>query len=350
MSALRTQRVMATGEEPTEPRAPSGGKGAGEREDRPATGRTLKTAVAVLQVLKFLEDRPAGATGDEVAGFLGKSTATAQYLLNSLYQEGYVRLDPSTGRHVATTSWSHPEPPDPAGDNPGSPGLDPAPDPSIPSIRIDQAPAFVGHDVDLDDDMPAHDRLREAVDELYGLTRHRAYLATRDRDGNAIVVQEMRGRQGLPTVPGLGSTIRGEAHALALGKALLAQRPGVGETYVEHYGLTRFTPRTITDPDRLYRELAGVRASGYAIDREEYAPGIWCLAVPLCAPDGRITATLGLSLTRGQMTERRRNLLGALGRVARTLMSEGGEQGALQPHDFSAQLMQFQGPGIEDRS
>lgn len=264
-------------------------------------GRTLKTAVSALQVLRMVEQRSQGVSPEEVAQILAKSESTATYLLNSLCKEGFAYHDPETGRFMATRSRR---------DNPHALSVH-EPEPRSSEDR----PMTI-----------VHDRLRDAVDELYGMTRARSYLATTDADSEAIVVQEMRGRQGLPTVPGLQPTIRCEAHALALGKALLAQRPDGARAYVDAYGLKAFTPRTITSPRGLEDELEVVRRAGYAVDREEYAEGIWCLAVPIYTQSGDRAAALGISLSRGQVGERHRNVLSVLNQVAREVQAESQNQ------------------------
>lgn len=274
---------------------------AAEQERPRPPGRSLKTARAVLQVLRMLEQRPEGMTSQEVAELLGKSPATASYLLNSLQQEGFAAYDRRRGRFVLAGT---PEPLRAAG--------------TPPSRRAGRSPETDRGDVR----SPAsHDRLREAVEEVYDLTRHRSYLATAEPASDRIVVQEMCGHQGLPTVPGLAPVIRDEAHGLALGKVLLAQRPDALDAYVDRYGLEQFTSRTITDRGELAEELEVVRRLGYAVDREEYAEGIWCLAVPVYNPSGEVGAALAVSLTRAQVARQQRSLVEALGLVAQEVGS-----------------------------
>ncbi|GAB3282937.1 IclR family transcriptional regulator [Microbacterium lacusdiani] len=68
-------------------------------------------------------------------------------------------------------------------------------------------------------------------------------------------------------------------HASAPGKLLLAQTP---DWRTRRAGaLTQLTPGTITDPDALERELAGIRAAGMATDVGELVAGRACLAVPI---------------------------------------------------------------------
>lgn len=73
----------------------------------------------------------------------------------------------------------------------------------------------------------------------------------------------------------------GDAHARAAGRLLLAfASPDVREGYLERHPLTPATAHTVTDRSRLDAVLAEVREQGYAIDDQEQAEGLACLAVP----------------------------------------------------------------------
>jgi IclR family transcriptional regulator, acetate operon repressor len=85
-------------------------------------------------------------------------------------------------------------------------------------------------------------------------------------------------------------------HCSALGKVLLSRlteeqvRATVGRT-----GLPARTAATITDVERLLRELDGVRARGFAVDDEEDSEGVFCVAAPLL--DSRQTCVAAISVT-----------------------------------------------------
>lgn len=77
------------------------------------------------------------------------------------------------------------------------------------------------------------------------------------------------------------------AHCSASGKLLLAQmRPAQRQRLLGHARLEAYTPKTVTEPAALERELKRVRAQGYAIDDEEFLPGLLCIAVLVPAADG----------------------------------------------------------------
>ncbi|SMX27457.1 Acetate operon repressor [Pelagimonas phthalicica] len=62
--------------------------------------------------------------------------------------------------------------------------------------------------------------------------------------------------------------------------------------YLEAAALDQRTPNTLTDPDALVREIAQVRKSGYALDREEFMTDMIALAVAIPDRHGRLLATL----------------------------------------------------------
>jgi DNA-binding IclR family transcriptional regulator len=233
-----------------------------ERGAEPSrTGRSLKTAVEALEALRILGAAVQGLTADELAVQLHKSTATARYLLNTLCQEGFALRGPHGARYWlrATPPWGH------------SWGGSAAAEQDPPGL------------------------LTDAVSELYGRTRQRTYLA-RPADG-ATWITESKGHQGLARVPGVTDRIpHQQAHALAVTKAIVALSPELQETVREECGFTAFTGATITHPDRFDQELARVRLHGFALDREEFAPGFCCIAAPILDPSGRVAASLGMSM------------------------------------------------------
>ncbi len=87
------------------------------------------------------------------------------------------------------------------------------------------------------------------------------------------------------------------AHATGLGKALLAAlTPGELEQRLEGAALTGFTTRTITDRVRLLAQLEAIRRAGFAVDDQEYTPGLRCVAVPVRDHRGATVAALSASV------------------------------------------------------
>lgn len=138
--------------------------------------------------------------------------------------------------------------------------------------------------------LPYMEDLRTAT----GATVHLAIL-----DGTEVVYVQVLASK---TAPKMGSRRGGRlpAHATGVGKAILAFSPPEVVQKVLETGLPRLTPRTISAPGPLLRDLAAARSSGIAYDREENALGVLCAAAPVFGPDGQVRAALSLSgLSRG---------------------------------------------------
>ena len=83
------------------------------------------------------------------------------------------------------------------------------------------------------------------------------------------------------------------AHATALGKQILAELSDADRLdYLHRHDLAELTPYTISDRRTLLSELH--RIQGTTLDRQEYAIGFICVAVPVSTP--QITASLAISV------------------------------------------------------
>jgi DNA-binding IclR family transcriptional regulator len=89
---------------------------------------------------------------------------------------------------------------------------------------------------------------------------------------------------------------RAPLHITAVGKVFLAQDgPGLCLDYAKRTGLPRFTYNTLTDSERLVRELESIRTMGYAFDNEEAEKGVSCIGAGIYNDEGRIVAGLSVS-------------------------------------------------------
>ncbi len=229
----------------------------------------------MLALLSLLASAHDGMRADEVAEALGKSASTAYGLLDTLRQEGFVVHGADGAYHLTGQARS-----------------------LVPPARNGQLPGS----------------LDGVLDELFTRTNKRVYLAAA-RSGQ-VVIPLVRGRQGMPLIPGLGSRIGENAHALALGKVALSL---LGEAALQRYidrGLRVFTPDTITSPEHLRAQLAEIRAGAVAFDCEEFRPDFCCLATPVRDAAGRPVAALGISMSARCFELERAALEGVLVDVA----------------------------------
>jgi acetyl-CoA synthetase len=116
---------------------------------------------------------------------------------------------------------------------------------------------------------------------------------------------------------GVVEGFHGASHALATGKVLLA---GMGSEYVEGYiadhGLEAFTTRTIVRPAQLHAHLNKVRMVGVALDFEEFAQNLCCVAAPVKGRGGKVAGAIGLSTTTRRMGSEGQRLIEMVQRAA----------------------------------
>jgi len=84
------------------------------------------------------------------------------------------------------------------------------------------------------------------------------------------------------------------AHAASSGKVLLAFLSGRERDRVLDAGLPGYAPHTVTDPDLLRAELAGVRAQGWARSVDEREIGVTSVAAPIRDVHGDVVAAVSI--------------------------------------------------------
>lgn len=223
--------------------------------DQSGGAAPVKSAGRTLDVLEALAAAPRRCSLVELARVLGIPKSSLHGILRTLMQRGWVEAD-ATGTRF---------------------GL------GVRALQV--GAAYLSTDDAAELLATVLDRLAERFGETVHLGRldgpHVVYLAKRESI-HPLRLYSAIGRQ-LP------------AHATALGKALLAQRSDDTVDRLLNWPLPALTGRTITAPEALHRELAGIRTRGYAVDREENTEGIACfaMAVPIHTP---ATHAISLSL------------------------------------------------------
>jgi DNA-binding IclR family transcriptional regulator len=106
---------------------------------------------------------------------------------------------------------------------------------------------------------------------------------------DVVYIEKRRGNRPVSMVDDASAA---PAHASAMGKALLAfAPPHVVEEVIAH-GLTRYTPFTVTRPERLRRTLAVIRLTRLALCRREFTLSDSAVAAPVFGTGGNVVAAL----------------------------------------------------------
>jgi len=115
------------------------------------------------------------------------------------------------------------------------------------------------------------------------------------------------------------------AYATAMGRVLLASRPGEWlESYLASVRLRPLTRNTIVDPVVLREELGLVREQGWSLVDEELEEGLRSIAVPIRRADGLVVAAVNVSahVGRGDAVTIREDLLPHLTSTAEAIQED----------------------------
>lgn len=111
------------------------------------------------------------------------------------------------------------------------------------------------------------------------------------------------------------------AHCSASGKVFLSEMtPSQRQRLLAHAPLEAYTPKTLTQMDQLEKEFKQIKRQGFALDNEEFLPGLLCVAVLVPNTNGRSNLCIAVQAPIMRLTlEKALQLLPALQRAAEAL-------------------------------
>src|SRR5476651_1572224 len=165
----------------------------------------------------------------------------------------------------------------------------------------------------------------ETINRVTGETVHLAAL-----QGDTVVTLAVREARHAVRVD-TGRIGKVEApHATSVGKAMMAWLPEDELQRILAGGMKRFTDNTITDFPALIESLRVVRRNGYAIDREEFLPGVICVGAAIRDQAGTVIGAISASTPSMRATEEHIALMrDEICAATRALSAEFGEPNAL---------------------
>ncbi len=218
-----------------------------------------------LQILECFDDEHRSRGVSEIAEAVGLHKATTHRLITTLANHGYLERVPGDqqyrlGMQLATLGLTILR------------GMD---------LRREAAP-YISAVVE---------RCEETCD-----------LSIPDR-GEALIVEVIRSRQALAMMTSVGQRL--PYYATAGGKVFLAFLPEVEREAVLARPLTRFTARTIVDPEMLRREAEQFVQQGYTFDDEEFEIGVRAVAAPVRDASGQVVAVISMPGPVARITQER---------------------------------------------
>ncbi|ELY54917.1 ArcR family transcription regulator [Natronococcus amylolyticus DSM 10524] len=222
-------------------------------EEAGATGRTLATTAASLQLLETLVQND-GATAADLTADLDLAHSTVHTHLNTLSEYGYVVREGNT--YHAGGKFCH------IGDY----------------VRRRK---------------PEYRIAGEIVADLAQQTKLEADFAVEE---NGRVISLHNELNFAESSHFLTDGRFFHVHSTASGKAMLAAySEDKVRRIIERVGLPAETDRTTTDPEELLSELEEIRERGYATNNEEAIDGLWAVAKAVNTPLGGVCGSLNLS-------------------------------------------------------
>lgn len=137
------------------------------------------------------------------------------------------------------------------------------------------------------------ERARQPMDALMRATGETANLGVESRD-EVLFLSQVETHEVIRAFfpPGTKSPM----HVSGIGKALLAWYPQMRvRQIIDRQGLEGFTSLSLTSEPSLMRDLARTRERGFAIDDQERAEGMRCVAAPIFNAFGEPVAGLSVS-------------------------------------------------------
>lgn len=264
--------------------APAARPGAAERSDQ------VQSVVRALGLVNRLAAAEDGVTLTEVAQQVGLSPSTAHRLLTTLEQERYVSFD------AERRLWS---------------------------VGVQ---AFVAGNAFLRTRSlagAARPHMRALMEE----SAETVNLAVED-EAEAIYLSQVECRQMMRAFARPGGRV--PLHCSSVGKALLSAMPdGQLAAVLHRRGLPRVTVKTLATTPALRADLARSRERGYAIDDEEHAVGLRCIAAVVFDENADPLAAVSLSGPMARIPDERIPLLGGL--VRRTADAITAQLGGALP-------------------
>ena len=246
---------------------PARSRAAPERSDH------VQSLVRALAIVNRLADADEGITLTEVAQQVGLSPSTAHRLLTTLEGERYVHFD------AERRLWS---------------------------VGVQ---AFVAGNAFL----RTRNLVATARPQMRSLMEDSAEtvnLAVED-EGQATYLSQVECRQMMRAFARPGGRV--PLHCSSVGKALLSAMTDAEVSRVLHrQGLPRVTIKTINTTPLLRQDLARARARGYALDDEEHAVGLRCIAAVVFNENADAVAAVSLSGPMARIPDERIPLLGGL--------------------------------------
>jgi len=217
------------------------------------------TVERTLSILETVAHSTSGLTNSDISRRLKLPKSSASYILRILENRGYLTRETNSGKYRL--------------------GL------KLMGLTRESA---------------THTDIREVAKPIMESFVKRSNLATHLAvldNGRAVYVEKVENANSFIKMD-IWVGHRLPVHSTAIGKVLLSEMPETEVTAIlDLRGMEKKTGKTINNAKRFLKELEKVRTFGFAVDNEENASGVRCVASPIFDAQGKIVAAIGTSDT-----------------------------------------------------
>jgi len=240
--------------------------------------RKVKSAVRVLQILELFEAEKRPLTLAEIAGALDFPASSALALLRSVEEEGYLTYDSSEKDY-------------------------------FPTYRLVSLGSWLG------DSLFHNGAVFDVVDRLMSQTGETVFLGVKAGDA-AQYVHVAQSPNMLRYHPPVGT--RRPLLGSAIGQAILCQLPD-RDVVATVRRMARDAEVAVPAPEEVLRDMAAVRAAGFAFTQNQFTRGASVVAVPLPGQPGRPPMAIGVGGPADRMEPQQAAICSLIQRAIRHL-------------------------------
>jgi IclR family transcriptional regulator, KDG regulon repressor len=217
---------------------------------------SVQSVDRALTILDILKENSRGYGVTELSNRLDVSKSTIHRLLMSLLKKGWVRQDKETEKYLL-------------------------------GLKLIEFGQTVSENLDI------RKLASPYLHHLAEITGETAHLVILDQH-EIVYIDKIESTQTIRMFSQVGK--RAPLHCTGVGKAILAFLPEEQvDTIIETKGLPKFTEKTITSREQLFRHLQEIKNRGYSIDDEEHELEIKCAAAPILNFKGDIVAGVSVA-------------------------------------------------------
>lgn len=227
---------------------------------------SVQALVRALDIIEAISDRGGELSISEISKATNLGKSTVHRLLKTLSDEGYIKQNKDNGKYLFT-------------------------------LKLFEIGCRIANTLDVKKIALPY------IKELALVTKETVNLGVLDKN-EILYVEKIETEELLRIELKVGGRV--PVFCSGLGKVILAYLDdGERDKFLSSLTFQRYTDKTITDKVMYNEHLDKIKSQGYALDDEEYIPGLRCIAAPIFHHSGKIHAAVSIAGPTVRLTNER---------------------------------------------